>query len=340
MLSKGKAGQIFLINLLFSLRCIKKMKLGIKLKIEKYWFLFFIAFFFIFVFLYKISLKDILKTVSLLELWQLLLIILIYFMISASFIVARKYLLYSLSYKPRLKNLIFIHFASMAAHYSTPAKLGFPTSIYFLKRFDNVPYATGTAMIIIELIVGTGLCGIIALLGSVYYMTNSMKTLILCFIILSMLIIAVIYYAGSILKKSSINSRIRKYIKDVNDAFSLMIVKHLIIYVFIIFAGRLLASFNLVLMCIFFSSKLSIYHALIASSAAFFFGAISMVPMGIGVREASLIYYLSLVGVTNELGLLIATIQRLLFTGLSFVLGVLSGTLLGIKNIKIESVQK
>lgn len=340
MLLKGKAGQIFLINLLFILRCLKKMKSSIRLKIEKYWFLFFIAFFFIFVFLYRISLKDILKIVSVLELWQLFLIILIYFTISASFIVARKYLLYSLSYTPKFKNLVLIHFSSMAAHYSTPAKLGFLTSIYLLKRFDSVPYATGTAMIIIELIVSTGLCGIIALLGSVYYITNSMKAFILCLIILSMLILTVIYYAGNILNKLSINSRIRKYIKGVNDAFSLMTVKHLIIYILIIFSGRILASFNLVLMCIFFASKLSIYHALIASSSAFFFGAISMVPMGIGVRDASLIYYLSLVGVTNELGLLIATVERLLSTGLSFVLGILSGALLGIKNIEIRSVQK
>jgi len=316
------------------------MKSGIRLKIEKYWFLSFIAFFFIFVFVYRISLKDILKTVSLLELWQLLLIILIYFMISASFIVARKYLLYSLSYTPKLKNLVFIHFSSMAAHYSTPAKLGFPITIYLLKRFDNVPYASGSAMILIELIVGTGLCGIIALLGSVFYIINSIKALILCFIVLFMIIFTVIYCARNILKKTSINSRIRKYIKDVHDAFSRMTVRHFIIYILIIFSGRILGSFNLVLLCFFFSSELSIYHALIASSAAFFLGAISMVPMGIGVREVSLIYYLSHVGITNDLGIVIATIQRLLFSGLSFVLGVLSGTLLGIKNIKIESVQK
>ncbi|MCP3876696.1 MAG: flippase-like domain-containing protein [Desulfobacteraceae bacterium] len=314
--------------------------MDIKHWVEKYWFFFFIIFFFVLAFIYKISVKDFLKTVALLELWQLFIIILIYLMISASFIIARKYLLYSLSYTPKIKDLVLIHFSSMAAHYSTPAKLGFLTSIYLLKRFHNIPYATGTAMIFIELTVSTGLCGIIALFGSVYYITNSMKALILSFFILSMLMITVIYYSGSILKKLPMNSRIRKFVKDINDAFSHMRAMHLIVYLLILFSGRILASVNLVLMCFFFSSKLSIYHALIASSAAFFFGAISMVPMGLGIREASLIYYLSVVGVTNEIGLLVATIERLLFTGISVVLGILSSAMLGIKNIEIGSVRK
>ena len=315
------------------------MEIDIKQWVEKYWLLFFVAILFVFMALFKISLKAIWKAISSLELWQLLLIILIYFLISAFLILARRYLLYSLSYKPKLKNLVYIHFSTMAAHYSTPAKLGFPLTVYLFKRFDNVPYATGTTMILIELFVSTGICGIIALLGSFFYFSNSMKPLVSVFFWLFVIIVPLIG-VSFVLMKSAKNSRVNRFIKDVHGAFADIAVNHLIIYVLITFFVQLLGSINLVLMSSFLSSELSIFQALIASSAAFFLGAISMIPMGLGVREASMLFYLHHVGITNEIGLSIVTIQRLLSTGLSFVLGTLFGAILGMKNIRPDFVQE
>jgi uncharacterized membrane protein YbhN (UPF0104 family) len=90
----------------------------------------------------------------------------------------------------------------------------------------------------------------------------------------------------------------------------------------------------------FFSSDLSLLQAVVAGSTAFFLGALSMIPMGLGVREASVLFYLHYVGIPNEVGLSIVTIQRLLSTGLSFALGMLLGTLLGVKNLSSNSNTK
>lgn len=316
------------------------MVLYIKHWVEKYWLLFFIAILFVFMALFKISPKAIWKAVSSLELWQLLLIILIYFLISAVLILARKYLLYSLSYKPKLKHLVYIHFSTMAAHYSTPAKLGFPLTVYLFKRFDNVPYATGTTMIFIELFVGTGICGIIALLGSFIYFSNSIKTIVSVFFLFFVTVIPLVYLASYVSRKSAKNTRVNGFIRNIHDAFARLSVSNLIVYVLIAFFVQLLGSINLVLISTFFSSELSIFQALIASSVSFFLGAISMIPMGLGVREASMLFCLHHVGITNEIGLSIVTIQRLLSTGLSFVLGTIFGAILGIKNIRPDFIEE
>ncbi len=62
-----------------------------------------------------------------------------------------------------------------------------------------------------------------------------------------------------------------------------------------------------------------------------------MIPMGLGVREVSMLFYLKQFGIDSGTGITIVTIQRLLSTGLSFVLGAIFGTVIGIKNISKQA---
>jgi len=298
-------------------------------------------FFFIIVFflmaIFKISLRDIWIAISSLKLWQFVLLLFIFLLISLFHIIARKYLLYSLYSSATLKNLTLIHFSSMAAHYSTPAKIGFPLAVYLLNRLNNVPYATGTTVILIELIVSTTICGIIAFIGALFYLTGKTNIFIFSFSCLLILVVLTFYGMHIFLKKGNENSRIYQFIKKVREAFSRIAISHLMIYMFLMILIQLLAGITLVLLSGFFSEELSLWQAVIANSTAFFLGAISMIPMGLGVREGSLLFYLRHLGITNEVGISIVTIQRLFSTGLSFVLGVIFGAILGVKNVSQDS---
>lgn len=287
--------------------------------------------------LFKISLKDIWGTVSHLKVWHLLILLSIYCLISTSLILSRKYLLHALSATPSTRNLIYIHFSTMAAHYSTPAKLGFPLAVYLLKKFENIPYGTGTAMILIELIVNTGLCGFIALIGSFFFFT--LDSMVVLYLFLSLLVFLVLTYfvARQIMRNAQKDSKIHQFVKNIIESFSRISWAKLICYGLITTFIQLLGSLNLVLLSHFFSGDLSLFQSLVANSTAFFLGAISMVPMGLGVRETSMLFYLHHMGLKDEVGLSIVTIQRLLSTGLSFVLGAFFGSLLGLKNVSKNS---
>ena len=282
---------------------------------------------------FKISLKDIWGSITSLKLWQFLLITCVYFLISGLTILTRKYLLYSLSAKAKLINLVFVHFSTMAAHYSTPAKLGFPFAVYLLNRSDNIPYATGAAMILIELFVSTGICGLIALIGSLFYFSHSTKIIIFTFFILLIIIGLIFYFFVLFLRQKEKNGRIYQFVKNLHLAFIRISFNKSLIFTLMITFVQVFSGINLVLLSYFFSADLSLWEAVVAGSTAFFLGAISMVPLGLGVREASMLFYLHHMGIPNEIGLSIVTIQRLVSTGLSFVLCTIFGTILGVRNI-------
>jgi len=311
------------------------MKIDLRQWVSKYWLLFFFIIVFIFMAMFKLSFRDIWGGISSLKLFQFGLLFLVYLLISLFSIIARKYLLYSLSAHSRFKNLVLIHFSSRAAHYSTPAKLGFPFTVYLLKKFEDTPYTTGTVMIVIELVVSTGICGLIAFFGSYFYFsgkTNVVLPLFLFFVICAL----TLYMVSRILRKKAANTRFYKFIKDVYESFRHLNKYNSLLYILIIIFIQIFSGINLVLLAHFFSADLSLWQAVIAESAAFFLGALSMVPMGLGVREASVLFFLHHVGIPKEVGLSIVTIQRLISTGLSFVLGLIFGTLIGVKSIRVD----
>jgi uncharacterized protein (TIRG00374 family) len=314
------------------------MKIDLRQWVSKYWLLFFFIMVFIFMAIFKISFKDIWRAISSLKLLQFGLLFLVYLLISLFSIIARKYLLYALSSPSKFKNLVLIHFSSKAAHYSTPAKLGFPFTVYLLKKFEDIPYTTGTVMIVLELVVGTGICGLIAFFGSYFYFsdtTNAVLPLFLFFVIC----VLTLYMVSRILRKKAANSRFYKFIKDVHESFRQLNKYNSLLYILIITFFQILSGINLMLLAYFFSANLSLWQAVIAQSAAFFLGALSMVPMGLGVREASILFFLYHIGIPKEVGLSIVTIQRLISTGLTFSLGLIFGTIIGVKNISVDSDQ-
>jgi uncharacterized protein (TIRG00374 family) len=305
--------------------------------VQKYWLLLFFLFLFLFTAFSRISLRDVWDTVIALELWQLSVLLGVYFLISLLQIFARKYLLLGMNHSCRLSNLTFIHFSTMAAHYSTPAKIGFPLTVYLLKRFENIPYPHGTAITFVELTASTGICGIIAFIGGIFYFGAQSSEL---FLILLVLVAAGVILIGArqiFLKTKPSESRLGKFILDIGDAFSRVALKHLIFYICMLIFIQFFASFTLVLTCYFFQAELSIWQAVTAGSTAFFIGAISMIPMGLGTRDASLLFYLKFFGISSSVGISIVAVQRLLSTGLSFVLGVIFSSFLGLKNIRVQN---
>lgn len=301
--------------------------------IGKYWLLVFLVVLAFFLAVLKVPFREFLASLSSLEPWQVLSLIVLYFSISLFLVLARKVLLVSLSSPSKLKNLILIHFASMAAHYTTPAKVGFPLTVYLLNRLDQVPYATGTTVVLIELFVSTSLCGIIAFLGSLFYLTDKGTTFLLSSLALLVVAGLVFYGLKSLLRKRTGTGRISQFMQELYAAFSRISLSILVVYALMILLMQVLAGFSLALLAFFLDAKLSLWQALVANSAAFFLGALSLIPMGLGVREGSLLFYLGYLGVPNEVGVAIVAVQRLLSTGLSLVLGTVFGAVLGLRNM-------
>jgi len=311
------------------------MKSILKKYIVKYWLLFFFMIVFLVMGLFKIPAKKLYETLLSLRLWELAIVILVFALISVFQILSRKYLFKQLGEKPGIKNLTLIHFSSMAAHYSSPAKLGFPLAVYLFKKFENISYPIATAMILTELVISMGICGIIALGGSYFYFAKY-QTIFLLTVLFLVILCLTIYFILRALGKKGQSGRIHQFAADTQDIFRNIPFRAAITYIVISTLIQILSGVNFFLLCYFFSIDVSLWKAIIISSSAFFLGAVSMVPMGLGVREGSVLFYLNYLGVASDISLSVITVNRLVSTGLTFLLGMIAGGILGAAKITME----
>lgn len=311
------------------------MRSKIRYLITRYWLVVFFILLFVVISVYQISFEKIWQNISSLSLWQLTVLTFVYFQISLLSILLRKYLLFVLHIRSSFKNLFYIHFSTMAAHYSTPAKIGYPLTVFLLKRIENVPYTFGTALILIELTVNMLISGFFALTGSFLFFKNYLHNIAQVFLILLLGVFSVTV-AVNLLKKRKQKTKISKLIGDIINSFSSISLKNIFIYVLMAGIVQMFSATNLILLAYFFSDGLSFFQAVAASSAAFFLGAVSMIPMGLGVRDVTMLFMLNQFGIGTAAGVSIVTIQRLLSTGLTIVLGGILGGVLGVKNIVSE----
>ncbi len=281
-------------------------------------------------FIFKISFNDIWDNIKCLTLFQIMILLIIYFSISFFDVFLRKYLLWAMSARAKLKNLVLIHFASMAAHYSTPVKLGFPLTVFFLKRLDNIPYASGTSLVLIELFVSTSVCGLIALAGSLYYFGE--KNFLLPIIIF----VAGIIISYIFISKVSFWDRFKyigNLVNNLQNSLKSISLIHLSAYGFLKTLEQLYSSIFLFVLCLFLGAHLSFPEAIVTTSSSFFLGSISMVPIGLGVRESSSLLFLQRFHIAMDVAISAVTLQRLFSTGLGFFIGSLVGAFLGIREI-------
>gem|GEM_PF-2507893 len=280
--------------------------------------------------------RDIWAAVSGLRLWQLGVLIGGYLLIAAVSIANRRALLAALGYRVRLGLLSLIHFTSMAAHYSTPAKIGFPLTVYLLRRSGAVPYPVGTTLVLTELVAGTGICGLIAVAGAIQFFGDSAGRILLGVLVCAVAGVAALTGMRIWLRRSGAKSRLRRFVGEIDVALRRIAPAAALRYGIVMLAIQVLSGALLVAMLVFLGVRVSVWQAVVANSTAFFLGAISMVPMGLGVNELTMLFCLKAFGVPGEAAVTAIAMQRLLTTGLTYLLGLLAGGLLGIHDARTQ----
>ena len=64
-------------------------------------------------------------------------------------------------------------------------------------------------------------------------------------------------------------------------------------------------------------------------------GMLSMIPLGLGVKEATLSYLLTQFGITNEVAIISSVILRIFMSGFSILVGIFSANYLFKKNVSL-----
>ncbi len=231
--------------------------------------------------------------------------------------------------------------ASLSANYVTPVKIGIPLRIYLYQHFMHIPTATGTALVTLETITGLLVPTLVAILGITTLFTNLKLTVPI--ILLSILSIGtglIVYLPTHAIKtwmprspRSKITARTLHFIENVQMGFrsvSLMTT----LKISLLFLLNLTTSAGIVHLILrvlgFTINPLVLLYVLAIAITA---GNLSLIPMGLGVRDISFTMLLQYLGVPQEIAISTAIIQRLFSPGWPLLLGLISSNILGLSEI-------
>ena len=231
--------------------------------------------------------------------------------------------------------------SSMSTNYVTPVKVGIPLRIYLYRYFLQIPVGMGTALIAIETLLGMIVPLMLAIVGIVTLFPNIGLTMP------TVLMIVLLSGLGMILliKPQQINlvfgrylsvkatQRITKFINNLHTGLRTISGWDLMKVIVILLLSFAVTSARMYFILQMLGHQLSFWETFCTRVISVTAGSASMIPMGLGVRDASVTFLLVKLGIPNNIALSVAAIERLFSPGFPLLLGIISGNILGVSEI-------
>jgi len=241
-------------------------------------------------------------------------------------------------YSTSFKTAYLVLTASLTANYVTPVKVGIPLRIYLYNQIMNIPVNVGTALVAVEALAGILIPALIACIGILFIFPSLgvLAPIALAITLLAFLIIFLRMPTERVitivenLPFSRLNIRILQFAGRVQFAIKFIPISTIIIVIILDIVMLIIQAARLHLVLNIFIVSPSVFLLLFALTISVTIGNLSMIPMGLGVRDASFSFLLTQLGVPTEIALSASIIQRLFSPGWPLFLGVISTYILGV----------
>lgn len=234
----------------------------------------------------------------------------------------------STRYKPQLLITILATSANSAA----PIPAGMPIRAFLQKQVLAIPYTKSASAILIETAVGYGLTFLAAIITSLIWLRqvlgqqvtlwqNSMLIFVTGLVILFLVLLAIGMYIGK-----------RNLTQQMTNIFYLLLQAKLwplLGMVFIFGASLVLATLRLQLILLALGTPAPVGPLMAATLVSRIAGVLSFLPMGIGVRDASLASLLFIIGIPAIYATAAAAIDRVIMIVPYLIGGVIATRVLG-----------
>lgn len=290
------------------------------------------------IFLYFLIQNSAWRLLKQLGMWPVTILILIAILYLLETVLATKVLLSGMNFNIPFKDLYLVQTASMPANYTTPTKIGLPIRLLLYKKFLNIPFSVGTASIALESVIGISVGAIVAFIGIFHLFGEVLLNFqsLLFFGLLMITLLGMKNFFGSFtsITRFFLNGRFDRVanfgrgFKESLRTVSILALLWVLILLLVRIITRVLVIYFLLLQ---FSSRISPLEVLYIQSISGLVSIFSMLPMGLGVQEISYIALLAKVGIPSDVSILVAIIDRTLWTLVPFILGMISANRLGLK---------
>ena len=297
--------------------------------------------------LYYLSKNIDLSVISNLSLRNIFYLLVLSILSILTYVLSLRILLEGMGYKTSPKSLYLILTSSLATNYVNPVKIGLPLRVYLYKKVLNIPLSVGTASLGIEIFIQIFLLSIVSIIAIMNLFTDySIKIPLLAITLLLILFCSIIFFEPTKLKRYTnrlpFENTINRLIdvgNSAQDGIKRTEIKSILLFSFLIFVMYIISAIRLFVILMIFGVSINPLHVVYVQFISGLLATVSMIPMGLGIKDASIVVLLMNLGIPNEVAISAALIERTLTTGLNFVLGAVSASALGIKFLEFRKVE-
>jgi uncharacterized membrane protein YbhN (UPF0104 family) len=281
-----------------------------------------------------IEVRDITNTLSRLALWQLGLLLLVNLAICLNLALKNTVLLYLAGHRVRFSRMALYFFSSAVAHYTIPGKAGYPVTAWLLRRFDQVPLGVSASVLTWDFALSFSFTAALALTGALVFLPDYSELVLLAGALFLGGVLLALGLAYGLARRLGRSNRLVVFLRR---TFNLMgsyrasrFSPLLIFYV----SNALLSGGALWLLIVFVGGSVDLGRLVTADAVSFILGALTMVPLGLGLEDLTLLFFLSSFGLEQADGLAVILLRRTLYMGLVYGLGLLANLILGLLDLK------
>lgn len=231
--------------------------------------------------------------------------------------------------------------SSLSVNYVTPIKFGIPVRIYLYKQVMQIPLVSGTALVALETWLGMLIPAVIASVGvAALFIEISLAAPLTLLTVLLVGMVAMLSIKPSLvspllerLPLQKFTFRLVRFTEMVQAGVRSVPLWRLSVVALLFGLNFAVSAMRVYLVLSVFGYPADWLVLLFVLTISVTAGNLSMIPMGLGVRDASFTLLLAQLGVPNEIALSAAVIQRLLSPGWPLLLGLVSTNILGVSEL-------
>ena len=235
-------------------------------------------------------------------------------------------------YSTRFSELFAVSTIGQFSSVITPGGVGTLLSVPFLKSYFQIPIGYGTLFVIVDRLFGFYFIGCFALTGGLFYLLNQNYAILICFPLL--LILAWAFFQMLRVCDQEIHRfGVPEYGGKMLNHLGTDLLSQLALCVSKFFYFSIIISQFLIITRAL-NCSMDLMSGWMIISVSFFGGIISMIPMGLVSRDASILALSTYAGVPASIGLITIVLLRVVTSIPTAILGTICGIWLGERHLR------
>jgi uncharacterized protein (TIRG00374 family) len=225
---------------------------------------------------------------------------------------------------------------SYSSSYLGPVKLGVPLRVVLFNKIFGASYSAATSATLLAQAIRIGILFLVATAGVLVRFRTYVEEMLIALAALVVLA-GVGFVVLKLIRRFDFQQRLldraRNFVLSIYDTTKSVGWQTVVVITGMALVITALLSLSSYLVALQFDQPLSYLDVFFIDAVSIFIGLISFMPMGLGTRDATVIFLLQGAGVPEEISYTIVIVQRMVWSLLPFVIGLISANILGVKSL-------